>query len=69
MWRIDVGLSRGVLGAPPQVLEIVGDQLTVLGASWGADGYEGDVSETYARQEGEETEEAAEVSPATSSSY
>ena len=64
-----MGLSRGVLGAPPQVLEIVGDQLTVLGASWGADGYEGDVSETYARQEGEEAEEeeAAEVSPATSS--
>ncbi len=31
VWRIDVGLSRGVLGAGPQVLEIDGDQVRVLG--------------------------------------
>jgi len=31
VWRIDVGLSRGVLGAAPQALEIVGDEVRVLG--------------------------------------
>jgi hypothetical protein len=30
VWRIDVGLSRGVLGAGPQVLEIDGDEVRVL---------------------------------------
>ena len=30
VWRIDVGLSRGVLGAGPQVLEIDGDDVRVL---------------------------------------
>lgn len=32
VWRIDVGLSRGVLGAGPQVLEIDGDEVRVLQA-------------------------------------
>ena len=32
VWRIDVGLSRGVLGAGPQVLEIDGDEVRVLGS-------------------------------------
>ncbi len=30
VWRIDVGLSRGVLGAGPQVLEIDGANVRVL---------------------------------------
>lgn len=29
-WRIDVGLSRGVYGASPEVLEIVGERVKVL---------------------------------------
>ena len=33
IWRIDVGMSFGVLGADPQVLEIVGDQVRVLTSS------------------------------------
>ncbi|CAI7756408.1 unnamed protein product [Closterium sp. NIES-53] len=32
VWRIDVGMSSGMLNAPPQVLEIVGDSVQVLGA-------------------------------------
>jgi hypothetical protein len=35
VWRIDVGLSRGVFGAGPQVLEIDGDRVRVLGAATG----------------------------------
>ncbi|EFJ12512.1 hypothetical protein SELMODRAFT_123773 [Selaginella moellendorffii] len=30
VWRIDVGMSRGVLNATPQVIEIVGDEVKVL---------------------------------------
>lgn len=30
VWRVDVGLSRGVFGNPPQALEIVGDTVRVL---------------------------------------
>ncbi|CAI5495478.1 unnamed protein product [Closterium sp. Naga37s-1] len=30
VWRIDVGMSSGMLNAPPQVLEIVGDSVQVL---------------------------------------
>jgi len=30
VWRVDVGLSRGVFGNPPQVLEIDGDRVRVL---------------------------------------
>ena len=30
IWRVDVGMSFGVLGANPQVLEIVGDQVQIL---------------------------------------
>ncbi|KAL2611244.1 hypothetical protein R1flu_022936 [Riccia fluitans] len=33
VWRIDVGMSSGVLHAPPEVLEIVGDKVRVLSAS------------------------------------
>jgi len=33
IWRIDVGMSFGVLGADPQVLEIVGDKVRVLTSS------------------------------------
>eukprot|EP00959_Pyramimonas_sp_CCMP1952_P430610 9018723-Pyramimonas_sp.AAC.1 len=29
-WRIDVGVSRGVAGASPEVLEIVDGEVTVL---------------------------------------
>jgi len=32
LWRIDVGQSRGILGAAPQVIEIVGDSVKVLQA-------------------------------------
>jgi hypothetical protein len=30
IWRIDVGMSFGVVGADPEVLEIDGEQVTVL---------------------------------------
>jgi len=30
LWRIDVGQSRGIMGAKPQVIEIVGDNVKVL---------------------------------------
>ena len=33
IWRIDVGMSFGVLGAEPQVLEIDGDEVRVLSSS------------------------------------
>lgn len=33
VWRVDVGLSRGVFGSPPQVLEIDGDTVRVLTAA------------------------------------
>ncbi|BBN17328.1 hypothetical protein MPTK1_7g13670 [Marchantia polymorpha subsp. ruderalis] len=33
VWRIDVGMSSGVLHAEPEVLEIVGDKVQVLSAS------------------------------------
>ncbi|KAL3682436.1 hypothetical protein R1sor_000458 [Riccia sorocarpa] len=33
VWRIDVGMSSGVLHAQPEVLEIVGDKVRVLSAS------------------------------------
>ena len=30
IWRVDVGMSFGVLGANPQVLEIIGDEVKIL---------------------------------------
>ena len=30
IWRVDVGMSFGVLGANPQVLEIIGDEVNIL---------------------------------------
>jgi hypothetical protein len=33
VWRVDVGLSRGVFGNPPQALEIDGDTVRVLSAA------------------------------------
>ncbi|KAK3242042.1 hypothetical protein CYMTET_48246 [Cymbomonas tetramitiformis] len=30
LWRIDVGASRGIMGAPPQVIEIMGDKVKVM---------------------------------------
>ncbi len=33
VWRVDIGLSRGVYGAEPQVLEIDGDSVRVLGGA------------------------------------
>ncbi|XP_057834530.1 shewanella-like protein phosphatase 1 isoform X2 [Cryptomeria japonica] len=33
IWRIDVGMSSGVLGAVPEVLEIIDDQVRVIRAS------------------------------------
>jgi hypothetical protein len=30
IWRIDVGMSFGVVGADPEVIEIVGDEVRVL---------------------------------------
>ena len=35
VWRVDVGLSRGIFGAAPQVLEIDGDVVRVLGEPGG----------------------------------
>lgn len=32
IWRIDVGMSSGVLNAIPEVLEIIGDQVKVIRA-------------------------------------
>jgi hypothetical protein len=32
LWRIDVGQSRGIMGATPQVIEIKGDSVRVLTA-------------------------------------
>ncbi|CAI5463767.1 unnamed protein product [Closterium sp. Yama58-4] len=45
VWRIDVGMSSGMLNAPPQVLEIVGDSVQSysypLGNAMGGDGGRG----------------------------
>lgn len=38
VWRVDVGLSRGVFGAGAQVLEIDGDRVRVLGVATGPRG-------------------------------
>jgi len=58
VWRVDVGLSRGVFGAGPQVLEIDGDLVRVLGEPGGAAG----------REEAEEEDEEAAVAGSVATS-